>query len=112
MSALFWIIGRTSSFVKKSFIDVLLMGYRGFFEDCKLYEGWGREAKQLHEEGSSRGLILSLLFDHCHLLHPEQTARIENKLPAYTVGSLQRKSQMDVLLDKSKPVIRAPQLSG
>ncbi|WP_262964262.1 transposase [Methylobacter psychrophilus] len=36
-----------------------------FFEGWKLYEGWGREAKQLDEEGSSRGLILSLLFDHC-----------------------------------------------
>jgi len=70
-----------------------------FFEDWKLYEGWGREAKQFDEEGSSRGLALSLLLDHCLLLHPEQTARIENKLPAYTVGSLQRKSQMDVLLE-------------
>ena len=75
------------------------------FEDWKLYEGWGREAKQLDEEGSSRGLILSLLFDHCLLLHPEQTARIENKLPAYTVGSLQRKSQMDVLLEFIKTVL-------
>ncbi|MDO9140676.1 MAG: transposase [Methylobacter sp.] len=76
-----------------------------FFEDWKLYEGWGREAKQLDEEGSSRGLILSLLFDHCLLLHPEQTARIENKLPAYTVGSLQRKSQMAVLLEFIKTVL-------
>ena len=41
-----------------------------FFEDWKLYEGWGRKAKQLNEEGSSRGLILSLLLDHCLLLHP------------------------------------------
>ena len=48
-----------------------------FFEDWKLYEGWGREAKQLDEEGSSHGLILSLLLDHCLLLHPEHTARIE-----------------------------------
>jgi hypothetical protein len=63
-----------------------------FFEDWKLYEGWGTDSKQLDEAGSSRGLILSLLFDHCLLLHPEQTARIENKPPAYTVGSLQRKS--------------------
>ena len=69
-----------------------------FFEDWKLYEGWGQEAKQLDEEGSSRGLILSLLLDHCLLLHPEQMACIENKLPAYTVGSLQRKSQIDILL--------------
>jgi hypothetical protein len=76
-----------------------------FFEDWKLYEGWGREAKQLDEEGSSRGLILSLLFDHCLLLHPEQTARIENKLPAYTVGSLHRKSQIDVLLEFIKTLL-------
>ncbi len=76
-----------------------------FSEDWKLYEGWGREAKQLDEEGSSRGLILSLLFDHCLLLHPEQSARIENKLPAYTVGSLQRKSQMEVLLEFIKTVL-------
>jgi len=45
------------------------------------------------------------LIDHCLLLHPEQTARIENKLPAYTVGSLQRKSQMDVLLEFIKTVL-------
>lgn len=76
-----------------------------FFEDWKLYEGWGREAKQLDEEGSSRGLILSLLFDHCLLLHPEQTARIENQLPAYTVGTLQRKSQIDVLLEFIKGLL-------
>ncbi|WP_230987869.1 hypothetical protein [Bathymodiolus japonicus methanotrophic gill symbiont] len=79
-----------------------------FFEDWKLYEGWGREAKQLDEEGSSRGLILSLLFDHCLLLHPEQIARIESKLPAYTVGSLQRKSQMDVLLEFITSLLEFP----
>jgi hypothetical protein len=76
-----------------------------FFEDWKLYEGWGHEAKQMDEEGSSRGLILSLLFDHCLLLHPEQIARIENKLPAYTVGSLQRKSQIEVLLEFIKALL-------
>ncbi|WP_221897689.1 hypothetical protein [Bathymodiolus japonicus methanotrophic gill symbiont] len=78
------------------------------FEDWKLYEGWGREAKQLDEEGSNRGLILSLLFDHCLLLHPEQIARIESKLPAYTVGSLQRKSQMDVLLEFITSLLEFP----
>jgi len=70
-----------------------------FFSDWKYHYGWGREAKPFYEEGSSRGLILSLLLDHCLLLHPEQTTRIENKLPAYTVGSLQRLAQMDALLE-------------
>ncbi len=70
-----------------------------FFEDWKRYEGWGQEARQFDEEGSSRSLILSLLFDHCLLLHPEQAARIDNKLPAFTVGSLRRKTRMEVLLE-------------
>ena len=58
-----------------------------FFEDWKLYEGWGQLAKQSGEEGASRGLILSLRLDHCLLLHPEQTARLENNLPTCTVVS-------------------------
>jgi hypothetical protein len=70
-----------------------------FFEDWMLYEGWGQEARQFDEKGSSRSLILSLLFDHCLLLHPEQAARIDNKLPAFTVGSLRRKAQMEGLLE-------------
>ena len=35
-----------------------------FFEDWKLYEGWAGMAKQPDEEGSFRGVILSLLLDH------------------------------------------------
>lgn len=62
-------------------------------------------AKQYDEEGSSRGLILSLLIDHCLLLHPEQKAYIENKTPAFTVESLQRRAQMDVLLECFKDLI-------
>ncbi len=77
-----------------------------FFEDWKLYEGWGREARQFDEEGSVRGLILSLLLDHALLLHPEQTARLENKLPAYTVGSLQRLAQMDSLLEFIRSILQ------
>jgi len=77
-----------------------------FFEDWKLYEGWGQEAKQFDEEGSSRGLILSLLIDHCLLLHPEQKACIENKLPVFTVGSLQRRAQMEVLLKSIKSLLQ------
>jgi len=77
-----------------------------FFEDWKLYEGWGREARQFDEEGSVRGLILSLLLDFALLLHPEQTARLENKLPAYTVGSLQRLAQVESLLDFIKSILQ------
>lgn len=65
-------------------------------------------AKQTGEEGSSRGLILSLLLDLCLLLHPEQLARVENKLPAYTVGSLQRTIQMEALLNSVQQLVQAP----
>lgn len=77
-----------------------------FFEDWKLYEGWGREARQFDEERSVCGLILSLLSDHALILHPKQTARLENKLPAYTVGSLQRMSQVDTLLEFIKSILQ------
>lgn len=67
-------------------------------EDLKVYEGWGQSTKQPGDEGSSRGLILSLLCDHCLLLHPEQQARVEHQAPLSTIGSLQRRLQMDALL--------------
>ena len=78
-----------------------------FFEDWKLHEGWGRFAPQFDEEGSSRGLTLSLLLDYALLLHPEQIARIENKLPACTVGSLQQESRMDALIEVIRGIVDA-----
>lgn len=78
-----------------------------FFEDWKLNEGWGQFAPQFDEKGSSYGLILSLLLDYALLLHPEQMARIENKLPACTVGTLQQKSRMDALVDAIRSVVDA-----
>ena len=79
-----------------------------FFEDWKLHEGWGRFAPQFDEEGSSRSLTLSLLLDYALLLHPEQRARLENKLPACTVGSLQQPSRMDGLVEVIRGVVNAP----
>ena len=69
-----------------------------FFQDWKSYEGWGQLTKQPDEDGSSRSLILSLLLDHSLLFHPEQLARLENKLPAITVGSLQERIKAETLL--------------
>jgi hypothetical protein len=79
-----------------------------FFEDWKLHEGWGRCAPQFDEEGSSRGLTLSLLLDYALLLHPEQRARLENHLPACTVGSLQQQSRMEALLEVMRGIVNAP----
>lgn len=49
-----------------------------FVQDWKTYEGWGALTKQPGEEGSSRSLILSLLVDHCLLLHPAQLAKAQS----------------------------------
>ena len=58
-------------------------------------DGWGALTKHPGEEGSSRSLILSLLVDHCLLLHPDQLAQVENKRPVYTVGSLRDRVQVE-----------------
>ncbi|MCG9890648.1 MAG: hypothetical protein MH252_06210 [Thermosynechococcaceae cyanobacterium MS004] len=54
---------------------------------------WG-----IGQEGTIRGLTLSLLLDLSLLLHPRQLACVENKLPAFTVGNLQRTIQIEALL--------------
>jgi len=66
-----------------------------FFQDWKAYEGWGQLTKQPDEEGSRRSVILSLLCDHCLLLHPDQLARIKDNLPACTVGSLRDRVRVE-----------------
>jgi len=67
-------------------------------QDWKSNEGWNAETKQPGPEGSSQSLILSLLADHCLLLHPDQSARLENNLPAYTVGSLRTQIKVESLV--------------
>ena len=83
-----------------------------FFEDWKLYEGWGQLAKQPDYEGSSRSLILSLLLDHCLLLHPEQRTRLENQQPAVTVGSLRQRIQVESLLAFIRRLLRVENPTG
>jgi hypothetical protein len=65
--------------------------------DLKSHEGWGHATKQPGVEGSRRGLTLSLLCDHCLLLHPEQRARVAQQQPLCTIGSLQRHLQLESL---------------
>lgn len=69
-----------------------------FIQDWKSYEGWNTLTKHRGPQGSERTLILSLLTDHCLLLHPDQQNRLKNKLPAITVGSLIEKSKADSLM--------------
>jgi hypothetical protein len=76
-----------------------------FIQDWKAYEGWGQLTKQPDEDGSRRSVILSLLCDHCLLLHPDQLARVEDNLPACTVGSLQDRVKMESLVQFFRDVL-------
>ncbi len=79
-----------------------------FISDWKAYEGWAVLTKHIGFEGSKRSLILSLLFDHCLILHPEQIARIKNNLPTCTVGSLREKAIQTHLLNAIRDLLDAP----
>ena len=79
-----------------------------FFSDWKQYEGWCQLAKQPGVEGSSRGVILSLLTDHALLLHPEQKALLKHKLPACTVGSLREQIRFDAIMSFIGQIIDSP----
>lgn len=68
-----------------------------FIQDWKTYEGWNQLAKQTGEEGSNRGVTLSLLCDHALLLHDDQKVLFETKQPAATAGSLREKIMMESL---------------
>lgn len=76
-----------------------------FIQDWKGYEGWCQLAKQPGIDGSRRGLILSLLVDHCLLLHPGQMALIKNKLPAATVGSLRDRERATAVLEAIESLV-------
>ena len=79
-----------------------------FFSDWKQYEGWCQLAKQPGVEGSSRGVILSLLTDHALLLHPEQKALLKHKLPACTVGSLREQIRFDAVMSFIGQIVDSP----
>jgi hypothetical protein len=79
-----------------------------FFQDWKLYEGWGQLTKHVGVEGSRQSLILSLLFDHCLLSHPTQVVLAKNNLPLCTVGSLRDKLAVQSLLQFFEFILEQP----
>jgi hypothetical protein len=78
-----------------------------FFQDWKAYEGWGQLTKQPDADGSRRSVILSLLCDHCLLLHPDQLARIQDKRPACTVGSLRDRVRLESSLQMLQDILKS-----
>jgi hypothetical protein len=68
-------------------------------------EGWGNLTKHTGKEGSGRGLILSLMVDHCLFFHPDQKACIDNNLAACTVGSLMRQIRIECFVQFIRNII-------
>jgi hypothetical protein len=79
-----------------------------FISDWKRFEAWAVLTKHTGVEGANHSLLLSLLLDHCLLLHPEQQARIHNNLPAATVGSLREKSIQQHLFNSIEYILNQP----
>ena len=80
-----------------------------FIQDWKAHAGWDRLTKHQGEEGSTRGVILSLLFDHMLLLHPAQSARLKNKQPGLSVGCLIESLRVDALLGQMEGIVQSPE---
>jgi hypothetical protein len=68
-------------------------------QDWKSSEGWSQLTKQPGEEGARKSVLLSLLVDHALFFHPDQHAQLTHNLPAYTVGSLRARIQVECLVD-------------
>lgn len=77
-----------------------------FIQDWKSYEGWCQLAKQPGDIGTRRGVVLSLLTDHCLLVHEDQMALIKNKLPAATVGSLRDRERANAIVEGVQSLVQ------
>ncbi len=80
-----------------------------FIQDWKCHGGWNRLTKQQGEEGSTRGVILSLLCDHLLLLHPEQSVRLKNKQPGLPVGCLTEHLKSQALIETVTDIVNDEQ---
>lgn len=78
-----------------------------FIEDWKQHQGWPSLAYQQDVDGAWYGLILSLLLDHSLFFHAQQSARIKNKLPALSVGSLRSAIQHESIFTTFQHVLNS-----
>ena len=78
-----------------------------FIQDWKAHGGWNQLSKHQGENGSTRGVILSLLCDHLLLQHPEQLARLKNKQPGLPAGCLTERLKVEALIETINDVVSA-----
>lgn len=76
-----------------------------FFEDWKAHNGWDNLTKHQGEDGSTQGVILSLLCDHLLLLHPEQFARLKDKQPGLTAGCLIERLKVEAFIATVEEIV-------
>ena len=77
-----------------------------FFQDWKVYNGWGKLACQYHYEGACRGVILSLLLDHFLIQHPIQRRLSQTDQQLITVGTLKKKLQFESLFQSIEEILK------
>lgn len=78
-----------------------------FIEDWKQHGGWNRLTKHQGEEGSYRGMILSLMCDHLTIHHDDQKILIENKQPCLPVGCVIERLKMSATVETIEELLRA-----
>lgn len=77
-----------------------------FIEDWKQHGGWNRLTKHQGEEGSYRGMILSLMCDHLTIHHEDQKTLIENKQPCLPVGCVIERLKMSATVETIEELLR------
>jgi hypothetical protein len=78
-----------------------------FIQDWKCHAGWNRLTKHQGIEGSTRGVILSLLCDHMLLLHPAQSARFKNKQPGLSAGCVIETLKAEALISTIEDIVES-----
>ncbi len=78
-----------------------------FIQDWKSHAGWNRLSKHQGIEGSTQGVILSLLCDHLLLLHPAQSARLKSKQPGISAGCLIESLKVEALVSTIENIVNA-----
>ncbi len=76
-----------------------------FIQDWKGHAGWNQLTKHQGVEGSTRGVILSLLCEHWLLLHPTQSARLKNKQPGLSTGCLVEHLRAEALVGTIQNIV-------
>ena len=102
-----FLVATDNSWIPRSIIEGMSRRWliETSIQDWKGFDGWGTKASQQKEKGSSRGLVLSLLVDHCFLFHPIQFNRFQAGQSLVTTGSLRDHIRFESLKQTFQSII-------